>query len=103
MVDDFNDAPRDPPSALDYSVGETCVEIIAGQLNAGSKYRSCHDYIPDGVPAGKLPEWWKARSSRSLAELRKEALEWTIAYEKEQLLSPSESARVLCGKSSERH
>ena len=93
FVGSFNEGPLEPPLALDYSVGETCVEIIARQLNAGSKYLGCRDYIPYGVPVSKLPEWWKARSSRSLAELRKEALEWTIAREKTQLLSPSAISR----------
>ena len=38
--------------------------------------------LPDVVPEKNLPEWWSARSTKSLAELRKEALEQTIAEER---------------------
>ena len=67
---------------IDKSVGKTCIEILAVQFDEDHEYQGCVNYIPDVVPEKDLPEWWSARSSKSLAELRKEALEQTIAEER---------------------
>jgi hypothetical protein len=81
----FVRALNGPPGRVtggDATVGVTCVQVIAGQLNAGHAYCGCQNYISDAVSDEKLPEWWKARSTKSLSDLRKESLEWTIAREK---------------------
>lgn len=70
-----------PLHSIDYTVGSTCVEIIAKQLNPGDEYPD-RDFIPACVPPAKLPEWWAARSSKSLIDLQKEAVQWRIAEEK---------------------
>ena len=70
---------------IDTTVGRICVQVIAGQLFVGNEYQGCIQFIPDVVSEKALPEWWKARSSKSLPELRKEALEQTIAEEKRRI------------------
>ncbi len=64
------------------TVGDVCVEIIANHLNAGEQYKCCHYYVPECVSPERLPQWWSARSSKSLAQLQRESLKWTIAKEK---------------------
>ena len=50
FVGSFNEGPLDPPSVLDYTVGDACIQIIARQLNAGSMYLGCRDYTRALVP-----------------------------------------------------
>ena len=78
----FYNYPPNQVVRIDTTVGQICVQVIAGQLFVGNEYQGCVQFIPDVVSEKTLPEWWKARSSKSLAELRKEALEQTIAEEK---------------------
>ena len=70
-----------PLRSIDYTVGGTCVDIIARQLNPGDEYPD-RDFIPACVPPAKLPNWWAARSSKSLVDLQKEAVQWRIENEK---------------------
>ncbi len=70
---------------IDTTVGQICVQVIAGQLFVGHEYQGCVQFIPNVVSEKTLPDWWKARSSESLSELRKEALEQTIAEEKRRI------------------
>jgi hypothetical protein len=68
----------------DHTVGDVCVSIIARQFYTDHAYQGSVHFIPDVVAVDDLPSWWKAHSSMSIAELRKEALKQTIAKEKER-------------------
>lgn len=70
---------------IDKTVGDICVEVIARQLYVGQEYQGCVQFIPNVVPEKDLAEWWSARSSKSLSELRKEAMEQTISVEKRRI------------------
>ena len=70
---------------IDKTVGDICVQVIARQLYVGHEYQGCAKIIPHSLSEKNLSEWWSARSSKSLSELRKEALEWTIAEEKRRI------------------
>jgi hypothetical protein len=67
---------------IDKTVGDTCIEIIAVQLCPGHEYQGSSNFIPDALSKENLPRWWSVRASKSLTDLRKEALEWTIAEER---------------------
>ncbi|MEZ5300601.1 MAG: hypothetical protein R3F11_08070 [Verrucomicrobiales bacterium] len=78
----------------DFSVGETCMEVlgalVGGRFEGRHGYKAMPDYGEDVISPD--PEmWWKAHRTKSLPEMRIEALRWTIQAEKDRIAQGDEA------------
>lgn len=74
--DDQRFSHRTPPtgnrrngSAEPWTVGDTCIAILVQQISPGHNYKGSVSFIPGIVSKDALPEWWRARTSKSLTAL----------------------------------
>jgi hypothetical protein len=79
---------RSEPVAIlnDYSVGDTCMQLLDSIVDPPIKARSGYKGMPDySFVIGADPEgWWAQRAHMSLEDIQLQALRWTIEEEKKQ-------------------
>jgi hypothetical protein len=76
----------------DFTVGETCMEIVEAQVDPSRRtgsYKGMASY--SGQVIERDPEdWWTTHASKSMEAIRLEALKWTIDEERKRMANRDE-------------